>query len=126
LRALTRHRKQQVKWKTAMGNRIHQLVDQLFPGFLDERNSAVPPFSEASLYLMEDRFSSRQIARRRDTVLLRQLKGQGLQHAEKAVICLKTYAREVLAHPEKLSGLLQTSLACEVRLYRCLLENIRR
>jgi len=125
LRSLTRHRKQQVRWKTATGNRIHQLVDQLFPGFLDERNSAVPPFSDASLYLMGDRFSSRQIARRQDKVLLRQLKGQGLQLAEQAVIRLKTYARQVLSHPEELSGLLQSSLSCEVRLYRCLMENIQ-
>jgi transposase len=124
LRSLTRHRKQQVRWQTATGNRIHQLVDQLFPGFLDERNSAVPPFSDASLYLMEDRFSSRQIARRQDRVLLRQLRAQGLQHAEQAAIRLKVYAREVLEHPQELSGLLQSSLSCEVRLYRCLQENI--
>jgi len=125
MRSLTRHRKQQVRWQTATGNRIHQLVDQLFPGFLDERNSAVPPFSDASLYLMEDRFSSRQIARRQDQVLLRQLRAQGLQHADQAVIRLKVYAREVLKHPQELSGLLQSSLSCEVRLYRCLLENIQ-
>lgn len=125
LRSLTRHRKQQVRWQTATGNRIHQLVDQLFPGFLDERNSAVPPFSDASLYLMEDRFSSRQIARRQDRVLLRQLKGTGLQQADQAVIRLKAYAREVLDHPQELGGMLQSSLACEVRLYRCLQENIR-
>jgi transposase len=125
MRSLTRHRKQQVRWQTATGNRIHQLVDQLFPGFLDERNSAVPPFSDASLYLMEDRFSSRQIARRQDRVLLRQLRAQGLQHAEPAVIRLKVYAREVLEHPQELSGLLQSSLSCEVRLYRCLQENIQ-
>ncbi len=124
MRSLTRHRKQQVRWLTATGNRIHQIVDQLFPGFLDERNSAVPPFSNASLYLMEERFSSHQIARRQDKVLLRQLSAQGLQQAEQAVIRLKTFAREVLAHPEELSGLLQSSLACEVRLYRCLQENI--
>jgi transposase len=124
LRSLTRHRKQQVRWKTATGNRIHQLVDQLFPGFLDERNSAVPPFSDASLYLMSDRFSSRQIARRQDRVLLRQLKAQGLQLAEQAVIRLKTYAREVLEHPNELAGLLQSSLTSEVHLYSCLANNI--
>ena len=38
--SLTRHRKQQVRWQTATGNRIHQRVGQLLPGFLDERNSA--------------------------------------------------------------------------------------
>lgn len=125
MRSLTRHRKQQVRWLTATGNRIHQLVDQLFPGFLDERNSAVPPFSEASLYLMEERFSSRQITRRQDKALLKQLKAKRLQHAEQAIVQLKTYAREVLDHPLELSGMLQSSLSCEVRLYRCIQENIQ-
>jgi len=49
LRSLTRHRKSQVRLRTATSNRIHQIVDQLFPGFLDERSSGIPPFSEASL-----------------------------------------------------------------------------
>lgn len=125
LRSLTRHRKQQVRLKTAIGNRIHQLVDQLFPGFLDEKKSGIPPFSEASLYLLADRFSARQIARRQDKVFLRQFLACGLQKAEQVIPKLKAYAKQVLYHPEELSGLLQTSLASEVRLYRCLDDNIQ-
>ncbi len=124
LRTLTRHRKAQVRLRTATGNRIHQIVDQLFPGFLDEKLSGIPPFSEASLYLMQDRFSPAQVASRQDKVLLRQLKAHGLQHAEAAIGKLKAYARHVLTHPPELTGLLQTSLASEIKLYRCLGENI--
>jgi transposase len=124
LRALTRHRKAQVRLRTATGNRIHQIVDQLFPGFLDERSSGIPPFSEASLYLMQDRFSPAQIAARQDKALLRQLKACGLQQAEAAIGTLKAHARQVLAHPPELTGLLQTSLAGEINLYRCLGTNI--
>jgi len=124
LRALTRHRRLQVKMQTAVGNRIHQIVDQLFPGFLDEKSSVVPAFSEASLHLMEERFSARQIAKRQDKVLLRQLQTHGLQKAEEALPRLKAFARQALGHPKELSGLLQTSLAGEVRLYRCLENNI--
>jgi transposase len=124
LRTLTRHRKAQVRLRTATGNRIHQIVDQLFPGFLDEKLSAIPPFSGASLYLMEDRFAPAQIARRQDKALLRQLKTLGLQHAEAALGQLKGYARQVFEHPQRLTGLLQTSLASEVNLYRCLSNNI--
>lgn len=123
LRSLTRHRRAQVGLKTATSNRVHQIVDQLFPGFLDERSSGIPPFSEASLYLMEDRFSPAQISARQDKALLRQLKAKGLQNAEAAIGKLKAYARQVLAHPPELTGLLQTSLASEVNLYRCLTAN---
>ncbi len=124
LRVLTRHRKAQVRLRTATGNRIHQIVDQLFPGFLDEKLSSIPPFSEASLYLMVDRFSPAHLARRQDKPLLRQLKACGLQQAEAALGKLKAYARQVLAHPPELTGLLQTSLASEINLYRCLGANI--
>jgi transposase len=124
LRTLTRHRKAQVRLRTATSNRIHQIVDQLFPGFLDEKLSSVPPFSEASLYLMSDRFSPAQIASRQDRALLRQLKTHGLQHAESAIGKLKAYARQVLAHPPELTALLQTSLASEINLHRCLSDNI--
>lgn len=124
LRAITRHRKAQVRLRTATTNRIHQIVDQLFPGFLDEKLSGISPFSEACLYLMQDRFSPALLVRRQDNALLRQLKATGLQHAEQAMGQLKAYARQVLAHPPELTGLLQTSLASEINLYRCLNTNI--
>ena len=124
LRSLTRHRKSQVRLRTATSNRIHQIIDQLFPGFLDERSSGIPPFSEASLYVMQDRFSPAQVASRQDKALLKQLKACGLQHAETAIGKLKAYARQVLAHPPELTGLLQTSLTSEINLYRCLGANI--
>jgi len=124
LRALTRHRKAQVRLRTATRNRIHQIVDQLFPGFLDEKLSGIPPFSNASLYVMQDRFSPALLVRRQDKPLLRQLKATGLQGAENAIRHLKAYARQVLVHPPELTGLLQTSLASEINLYRCLSNNI--
>jgi transposase len=123
LRVLTRHRNAQVSLCTATSNRIHQIVDQLFPGFLDETLSGIPAFSEASLYLMEDRFSPAQIASRQDKPLLKQMKALGLQHPESAIGKLKGYARKVFEHPSELAGLLQTSLAGEIHLYRCLKEN---
>lgn len=124
LRTLTRHRKAQVRLRTATRNRIHQIVDQLFPGFLDEKLSGIPPFSDASLYMMQDRFSPALLLRRQDKPLLRQLRTTGLQGAEKAIRQLKVYARKVLTHPPELAGLLQTSLASEINLYRCLTDNI--
>jgi transposase len=124
LRSLTRHRRKQVQLQTAVKNRVHQLVDQLFPGFLDEKNCGIPPFSETSLYLMEDRFSAKDVARRQDKALLRQFKAKGLQHAATALTKLKAYSKQVLHHPPELTGLLQTALASEVNLYRCIDDNI--
>lgn len=124
LRISTRYRSKHVRLRTATKNQIHQKVDQLFPGFLDETVSGIPPFSDASLYLMQDRFSPAQLQRRQDNALLKQLKATGLQRAEKAMGTLKTYARQVLVQPLELSGLLQTSLAGEINLYRCLTVNI--
>ena len=89
------------------------MVDRLFSGFLDEKCSGIPPFSKTSLYLMENHFSSAQIVKRQDKALLRQLKTQGLQHAEGSLIKLKTHAKSVLEHPPKLVAMLQISLSRE-------------
>ncbi len=124
LRSLTRHRREMVRMQTAAGNRIHAMVDQLLPGFLDERKSGIPPFSEASLYLMEDRFSAADIGRRQDKPLLKALQKCGLQQAEEAMKKLKAYVAQVLVHPAELVGMLQSALASEIRLYRCLEANI--
>jgi hypothetical protein len=40
---------------TEVRNRIHTVVDRLFPGFLDERKTGIVPFTSSSLYLMEER-----------------------------------------------------------------------
>jgi hypothetical protein len=50
--------------KTEVRNRIHTIVDRLFPGFLNEKKSGILPFSNSSLYLMQERFSAPQIRRR--------------------------------------------------------------
>ncbi len=65
LRTLVRHRRKLVQMLTEVKNRVHGIVDQLFPGFLNEKNTGIVPFTQASLYLMEDRFSPKQIHRRR-------------------------------------------------------------
>jgi transposase len=70
LRTLVRHRRKLVVISTEEKNRMHAVVDRLFPGFLDEKKSGICPFSEASLYLMEDRFSPHQIRRRKQPKLI--------------------------------------------------------
>jgi transposase len=82
LRTLVRHRKKLVKMKTEVRNRIHTIVDRLFPGFLNEKKSGIVPFSNSSLYLMQERFSAPQIRRRRRGTLIRNLEKRGTKKAE--------------------------------------------
>jgi transposase len=122
LRTLVRHRKKLVKMKTEVRNRIHTIVDRLFPGFLDEKKSGIVPFSRNSLYLMQDRFSAPQIRRRRHSTLARNLKKRGGKKAEQVASKLQQYAAQVLTTPDEYSSTLQISLANHVTHFRCLLD----
>jgi transposase len=118
LQKLTRHRNGLTGGQTAYGNRIHDLVDQLCPGFLDHEQSGIPAFSEASLALMEDRFSATRTATRNRAALIKKLKAAGLRRAEAKAAQLQAHAASTLGGDPRLSGVLQTALAHEVRLYR--------
>lgn len=126
LRIVTRQRHFKVVMRTGTSNRIHALADQLFPGFLNEASSGIPAFSEASLYLMEERFSPRQIRRRRGRALAKRLRGLGLRRAEECAAKLRRHAEDVLPGAEGLTAALQSSLNAEVTVYRGLQECIRK
>jgi transposase len=123
LRTMVRHRRRLVGMSTAVGNRIHGVVDRLFPGFLDEKKSGISPFSKGSLWLMEHRFSAGQIRRRKRRVLIEGLRRCGTSEPEDAVTTLQEYAGRVLTSPREYVGTLQVSLAQHVRHYRCLEES---
>jgi transposase len=123
LRILARHRKKLVKMKTEVRNRIHTIVDRLFPGFLSEKKSGIDPFSNSSLYLMQERFSAPQIRRRRRPTLVRNLKKQGTKKAEQVVAKLQQYAAQVLTIPDEYTDTLQVSLAIHVAQYRNFLDS---
>jgi transposase len=120
LRTVTRHRADLVTTRTAVSNRIHSIVDQLFPGFLDENQSGIPSFSETSLWLMEDRFSPRQILGRHMGKLVEQARKKKLQKPEECVKQLKTHAGSVLHPVPEWVGTLQTSLHGQVQLYKAI------
>lgn len=120
LRKLTRHRNGLTISQTSVGNRIHDLVDQLSPGFLDEKKSGIPPFSKASLVLMEDQFSAHRLAKRNREALVKKLKAVGLQQAEAKAAQLQAYAALTLGGDPLLAGALQSALSHEVRLHRTL------
>jgi transposase len=96
LRDLCRERQRFVTAGTALTNRVHTYVDRLFPRFLDVKCSGIPPFSPACWFLLEDRFSAPEIARRRPQSLIEHLEQHGLEEAPAAVATLQAWARHVL------------------------------
>jgi transposase len=112
LRLLVRHRRKLVQMLTEVKNRVHGIVDELFPGFLKEQNTGIVAFTESSLYLMEDRFSPKQI-RRRNT-----------SKAEKTAAKLQHYASKVLHAPVEYVDTMQLSLSQHVKHIRCLKESV--
>jgi transposase len=122
LRTLVRHRKKLVKMKTEVRNRIHTIVDRLFPGFLNEKKSGIIPFSNSSLYLMQKRFSAPQIRRRHRSALIRNLEKRGTKKADQVAAKLQGYASQVLTTPDEYTATLQISLASHVNHYRCLFD----
>lgn len=123
LRNLVRHRRKLVCLKTELRNRIHTLVDRLLPGFLDEKISGIAPFSKGSLFLMSERFSAKQVCRRRRKTLIEGLRRSGTPHPEDAAAKLQNYAAQVFNPPGDYLLTLQLSLCQHVKHYHCIQEN---
>ena len=120
-----RTRRKLICAQTAVKNRIHRDVDVLLPGFLKEGASGCPPFSEASLELMEDRFSVVQIRRMRLETLTKRLRKAKLHKPEQVAASIKTLAENALPPAPSCVAYFQKSLAAKVRHLRSLRENIR-
>ena len=123
LRTLVRQRRKMVNMTTGVKNRIHTVVDQIFPGFLNEKNSGILPFSQCSLLLMEDRFSVHQILRRRRSTLTKLLTRCAIHQPDNCARKLQQYATQVLKPPEHHLVTLQISLKQQVKLLNCLQES---
>jgi transposase len=109
---------------TGVKNRIHTIVDRVFPGFLNEKKSGLWPFSKCSLLLMKDRFSAHQIRRRRRSTLVKLFTSQAIHQPDRCAEKLQQYATQVLTPPENHIATLQLSLKQQVKLFICLQENI--
>jgi transposase len=122
LRTLMRHRADLVTMKTQLKNHIHSLVDQVFPGFLEEQKSGISPFSESSLFLMKDKFSPSHIQRKSLKVLVRQLEKLGVREPMDRAKRLKQLAETALQGSGELLETLQGTLSNEIKLYEGLLS----
>ncbi len=123
LRTLVRHRRKLVVLATEEKNRMHCLVDRLFPGFLVESKSGLTPFRPPSLRIMEARFSAAQIKRRKCSTLASLLATAGAQLPDQKTAQLQAYATTVLQPPNEYIPTLQTALTQHVALYRCLVDS---
>ncbi len=124
MRTVVRHRRKLVDITTEVRNRIHAVVDRLFPGFLDEAKSGITPFSKSSLWLMKERFSAGQIRRRRRSTLIEALRRLGTKKPERTADKLQQHAIQVLKPPQDHVHMLQLSLAQHVKHFCCLQESI--
>ena len=118
LRLGTRDRDKLVRMRTGVSNRIHSYVDRLFPGFLSPGQSGLDPFCQASLELMEERFSPAQIARRPRQALIQWLGRRGVKQPPEVADQLKQLAQHMLGPAPDQAVMLQQTLAQLVGLYR--------
>ena len=125
LRMLVRQRRKLVQMATGVKRRIHFIVDQIFPGFLDEKKSGILPFSRGSLALMDNRFSVHQIRRRNRSTLSKLLARNLAHHADHCAEQLQKYASQVLQPPAQHIATLQLSLGQQVKLFIFLQESIQ-
>ncbi len=125
LRMLIRQRRKLVNMTTGVKNRIHTIVDRIFPGFLDESKSGIAPFSKCSLLLMKDRFSAPQIHRRQSPALIKLLSRQGVQKPDSCVEKLQKLSAQALRPLEQHIATLQVSLSQQIKLCTCLQESIQ-
>ena len=124
LRMLVRQRRKLVHMLTGVRRRIHNIVDRIFPGFLNERKSGIPPFSKCSLTLMKDRFSTHQICRRRRSTLTKLISGHAIRKPDLRAKQLQEFAGQVLNPPHHRLASLQLSLRQQVKLLICIQESI--
>lgn len=123
IREITRCRRGLVRQQTAASNRIHAMVDQLFPGFLEPSKSGLTPFCAASVALMTERFSAPEIARRRPSTLSAFLARHGVRQPDEIAAKLIVLASGALPPASNRLSALQRTLSATLDLRQCLCRN---
>ena len=101
-----------------MFRKIVRIADELFPGFLDYKKSGLTPFSRASLWLMQERFSADEVHARKRPALVRKLREFTIRDPEGVAEKLKVLAEGSLPPPTPMLPALQRSLTEELALYK--------
>jgi transposase len=118
IRRLRRQRSAILKAHASSAHRMYRITDELFPGFLDYKKSGLTPFSRASLWLMEERFSAEEVHARKLPSLIRKLREFTLRDPEGVADKLKSLTEAALPPAAPMIQALQRSLAEELALYK--------
>ena len=117
LRDQTHHRASLVKAQAITQMRIHRLVEQLLPGFLDETQSGLTAFGRASLWVMEHGLAPRQILARKPESLAEKLGLLMVRDPVAKAERLRTLAASVAPPPARLCDVVQANLTHEISIY---------
>lgn len=124
IKRLRRQRGAILKVHSSSAHRIYRIVDELFPGYMNKKLSGLEPFGRASIWLMRERFSIKEIHARQNPTLIRNLRGFSLGDPEGVAASLKTLCDNALPPSEFMIPSLQRSLAEEVELYELVTKNL--
>lgn len=125
LRVLVREREFLVHHLTAVRNRLYPHVDRLFPGFMDHAKSGIHPHGPACYWLLENRFSAPQIARRNLESLVAGLRKHRVAKAEEVAEELRAYAASTLPPEKELVWVSQFSLEQLLQVEKALSQCLR-
>jgi transposase len=119
MRCASRARNRLTGDETAIKNRIHRLVESLFPGFLDAKASPVTPFSDACLAILERGFTVHKFKAMRESSIGKLLASHGVHSASNSAAMLKALAEGALAPDSgEAAEYLSRSLAVKVETLR--------
>ena len=118
IKRLRRQRGAILKAHAGSAHRMYRIADELFPGFLDYKKSGLTPFSRASLWLMQERFSADEVHARKRPALVRKLREFTIRDPEGVSEKLKVLAEASLPPAAEMIPALQRSMAEELGLYQ--------
>jgi transposase len=124
MKIASRSRGKLVRQSTIFKNRMHKCVDILFPSYFDEKQSGLTPFANASLALMEEKFSVIKIRRMRESSLTKFLCRNKVQKPKDSAQKLKALASKVLIPSADAIRYYSESLAAKIKMFKALQENI--
>ncbi len=116
LRALVIDQYKFGKMETRLKNQIHQLVDQLFPGFLSKSRSGLEPFGAASIFMLESGIFPERILAMRDRTLSEKLSRFGIRNIPGTTEKIRRLALDAPTLPEVQRDSLITLLNIRLKL----------
>jgi len=120
VKRLRRQRGSMLKAHSASAHRLYRITDELFPGFLSSEETSITPFSRASIWLMEERFSAAEIKARQKPSLVKKFRKFQVKDPDGAVDKLRALSDLALPPAEAMIPALQRSLTEELNVYRTL------